>query len=212
MTIAIINYKMGNLRSVLNAFESLGADAKIVDSPDLLSSAKAVVLPGVGAFKEGVDNLKNLNFVKAIEVEVLEKKKPFLGICLGAQMIAKKGFEHGEHEGLGWLDFDVRKIAPKDNSFRIPHMGWNNLEIKNGGGRLFNGIKDPAVVYFVHSYHLVPVRGQEKYITSTAWHGESITASIEKDNIFGVQFHPEKSQNTGLALLKNFIDLAYGKT
>ncbi|MFH1841399.1 MAG: imidazole glycerol phosphate synthase subunit HisH [Candidatus Nealsonbacteria bacterium] len=205
--IAIVNYRMGNLQSVLNAFEAVGAKAVVVDKPELLSDAKAVVLPGVGAFCEGMENLRKLNFIDSLKKEVLEKKKPFLGICLGMQLIAQKSFEGRECEGLGWMDFTVEKITPKDSSLRIPHMGWNDLEIKNNDSLLFKGIKAPAVVYFIHSYHLVPNSGAESYISSVACYGGAVTASVEKDNVFGVQFHPEKSQNTGLILLKNFINL-----
>jgi len=206
--IAIVNYKMGNLQSIANAIKILGAEAEIAEKPEDLEKAEGIIIPGVGAFKDGMENLRKAGFIEALNNEVLEKKKPFLGICLGMQLIAKKSFEYGEHKGLGWVDFNVCRIEPSSPSFRIPHMGWNNLELRGDGGKLFKGIKEPAVVYFVHSYHLTPLsEADENAITSTCYHGAAITASLEKENIFGTQFHPEKSQNTGLTMLKNFIDL-----
>lgn len=206
--IAVVDYKMGNLRSIANAFDSLGEKIVIAESPDILTEADAIIIPGVGAFRDGIKNLKDLGFVSSLEKEVIENKKPFLGICLGLQLIAKRSFENGEYEGLGWVDFDVKRIIPKSENFRIPHMGWNELELANGGGALFQGIAEPAVVYFVHSYCLKPnSKKAESLVTSTCYHGETITASVEKENIFGFQFHPEKSQSTGLTILKNFIGL-----
>lgn len=207
--IAVINYKMGNLQSVINALRELGEDAVLIDSPEKLSKARAIIIPGVGAFGEAMENLKNAGFLGALNEEVLVKKKPFLGICLGMQLIAKESFEDGRHRGLGWIDFTVKRMAPTDKKFRIPHMGWNNLEMVRGDSRLLRGLEKDASVYFVHSYGLQANDNlSEGYVTSVCWHGERIVASIEKDNIFGVQFHPEKSQNSGLLLLKNFINLA----
>ncbi|MCL5666511.1 MAG: imidazole glycerol phosphate synthase subunit HisH [Patescibacteria group bacterium] len=207
--IAIIDYKMGNLRSIANAFGLLGAETVIAQTPEILSKAEAIVIPGVGAFRDGMKNLQELGFTNALQEEVAENKKPFLGVCLGLQLIAKRSFENGEYEGLDWIDFDVKKITPQSGNFRIPHMGWNELEIKGEGGVLLQGIPKPAVVYFVHSYFLQPnSKASEKLVTSTCFHGETITASVEQENIFGCQFHPEKSQNTGLAVLRNFIEFA----
>lgn len=205
--IAVIDYKMGNLRSISNAFNSLGEKVVVTGKPEILADADAIIIPGVGAFRDGMKNLKELGFIDVLRKEVIENKKPFLGICLGMQLIAKTSFENGEYQGLGWIDFDVIKINSKN--VRIPHMGWNNLELINKGGTLFKGVNDPAVVYFVHSYYLKPNSEEARgYLTSTCQHGEKIAASIEKENIFGFQFHPEKSQNTGLTILKNFINLS----
>ena len=208
--IVVINYQMGNLQSVVNGFEALGEKAKVTDNPRDLKTADGIVIPGVGAFGAGMENLKKFGFIPFLNEEVLSKKKPFLGICLGMQLLAKKSFENGEYSGLGWLDFEVKRINPSSDKFRVPHMGWNELSIKNKESRLFRGIVQPAVVYFVHSFHLFPEPFNAQYITSTCFHGQEITASIEKENIFAVQFHPEKSQNTGLALLKNFINIVKG--
>jgi len=205
--IAVVDYKMGNLRSITNAFDLLGEKVVIAKTPEALHKADAIVIPGVGAFRDGIKNLQDLGFVSSLEKEVIRNKKPFLGICLGLQLIAKKSFENGEYKGLGWINFDVKKINPTGGNFRVPHMGWNDLELKNGGGALFKGITKPAVVYFVHSYCLQPSSEEAgEFITSTCYHGGIITASVEKENIFGFQFHPEKSQNTGLTILKNFIE------
>lgn len=206
--IAIIDYQMGNLQSVFNAVSALGQKAVIVEKLEQLAKAEAIILPGVGAFGQGMANLKKLNFIEALEYNIQKAKKPFLGICLGMQVLAKKSYELGCHQGLGWLDFEVKKISPRDKSLRVPHMGWNDLTNIKQESRLFHNIRQPAVVYFVHSFNLEPLNQPARdSITSQAWHGQDITASLEKGNIFGAQFHPEKSQNTGLALLKNFISL-----
>lgn len=205
--IAVIDYKMGNLRSILNALSLLGADVAIAETPAILSQAEAIVIPGVGAFRDGIKNLKEFGFADALEKEVILRKKPFLGICLGMQLIAKRSFENGEYAGLGWIDFDVRKITPQNEHLRIPHMGWNELDVIGSGGVLLKDIPKPAVAYFVHSYFLKPnSETAQGLVTATCSHGETLTASIEKENIFGFQFHPEKSQHAGLAMLKNFID------
>lgn len=210
--IAVIDYKMGNLRSISNAFGLLGEKVVIAEKPGVLADADAIIIPGVGAFRDGIKNLRELGFVASLEKEVIGNKKPFLGVCLGMQIIAKRSFENGEYEGLGWVDFDVKRIIPQGGNFRIPHMGWNELELIDEGGTLFKGISKSAVVYFVHSYCLKPNNEEsKKFVTSTCYHGETIIASIEKENIFGFQFHPEKSQNTGLAILKNFIELTKNK-
>lgn len=204
--IAIVDYNMGNLQSVLNAFRLLGSEVVATQKKEDFQKAKAIVLPGVGAFKDGMQNLEKLGFVPLLEEEVLHKKKPFLGICLGMQLLATTGTEYGNYPGLGWVKGITDRLKPENNSYKVPHMGWNNLEIKKHNG-LFKDIEQNAVYYFVHSYSLQPVAEEQDIITTTCFHGQEIVASVEKDNIFGVQFHPEKSQGAGLKLLENFVSL-----
>ncbi len=203
--IAVINYQMGNLRSIGNAFEALGEQVVITDDPNVVAKADGIVIPGVGAFRDGMANLKRANLVDALTEQVMVKKKPFFGVCLGMQLIARTSFEHGEYQGLGFLPATVRKLEPPDTSFRIPHMGWNDMKRTQRESLLFKDIAEPAVAYFVHSYALVPDPGAEEMVTSTSFHGQDFVATVEHGNIWGAQFHPEKSQTTGLALLKNFI-------
>lgn len=204
--IAIVDYNMGNLQSVLNVFRLLGQEAVLTQKKKDLQNAKAIILPGVGAFGDGMRNLKALSVLPVLEEEVLQKKKPFLGICLGMQLLAATGKEYGDHRGLGWIQGVTDLIQPENDSYKIPHMGWNNVEVKKAG-RLFKDIEQDATYYFVHSYSLEPDASEEAAITSTCFHGQEIVASVEKGNIFGVQFHPEKSQGAGLKLLENFVSL-----
>jgi glutamine amidotransferase len=204
--IAIIDYEAGNLKSVYNAFEAVGCKPSITSQPNDLKKASAVVLPGVGAFGEAVETLRRKKITDVLNEEILVKKKPYLGICLGMQFLASESEENGNHKGFGWLKGRVRRIQPNDQNFRIPHIGWNNVEVikKNP---LFEELEEDPVFYFVHSYYLEPTDDTVNDISSTCWHGTKITASVQKENIFGVQFHPEKSQQAGLRLLANFVKL-----
>jgi glutamine amidotransferase len=202
--LAIIDYGAGNLRSVVNAFRSLGVSCRVTSAPGDLCDVPGIVLPGVGAFGDCIGALGKGGMTEALTDAVLGNKKPFLGICLGLQILAQEGLEHGRHQGLGWLNGRVEKISPQGDRFRIPHMGWNNLKIHRSSG-LFDGMKADPAFYFVHSYHFVPDASSAGCVTSTAWHGQDVTASISQGNIHGVQFHPEKSQDTGLKLLENFV-------
>lgn len=204
--IAIVDYNMGNLQSVLNAFRLLGEEVVATKKKEDLQKAKAIILPGVGAFKDGMQSLEKLGLVDILQEEVLRKKKPFLGICLGMQLLALKGTEYGDYKGLGWVKGVCDIIRPDDDSYKIPHMGWNNIQIKKQEG-LFENIGEDPVCYFVHSYSLQPDASEQNIVTSTCFHGQVIVASIEKENIFGVQFHAEKSQGAGLKLLENFVSL-----
>lgn len=206
--ITIIDYGAGNLRSVVNAFEAIGQSPTVTNNPADLNESSAIVLPGVGAFGDGMSIIHKMNLVEALNEQVLAKQKPFLGICLGMEFLARESYELGNHAGLGWVDGIVERIAPNDDAtYRIPHIGWNNLEIVRPS-TLFEGLEDSPTFYFLHSYHLVVADSCAEAIKSTCWHGTTITASIEKDNIFAVQFHPEKSQRAGLKLLENFARLA----
>jgi glutamine amidotransferase len=206
LAIAVVDYGMGNLQSVLNAFEVLGHDAVLVEEASELVQASAIVVPGVGAFRDGMANIQERGFVEVLERKVLEEGTPFLGVCLGLQILAGESEEHGTHRGLGWLQGSVRRVDPADPEYSVPHMGWNEVSTANADEVLFADIEDGVSFYFVHSYHLKPTPGSEELVTTTAWHGESITASVRKNHIFGVQFHPEKSQAAGLKLYENFVD------
>lgn len=200
--VVIIDYGMGNLFSVKNAFDAIGAESVISNDSKDLKKADKIILPGVGAFPDGMKNLKKRGFIEVLKKEVLEKEKPFLGICLGMQLLATDGEEHKLTKGLGWIPGHVRKFNVQNN-LRIPHMGWNDVFIKKENP-LFESVKDP-VFYFVHSYHIVPK--DSRVVIATCNYGEEFVAAIQKGNIFGVQFHPEKSQKCGLELLKNFLAL-----
>jgi len=199
--IAIVDYGLGNLRSVSGALERLGVDHVITNQPEQLTSAEKLILPGVGAFGDGMKNLHSRGLVNVLNRLVLEDCKPILGICLGFQLMAKESTEFGHHEGLGWVDACVEKLET-NGGLRLPHVGWNDLfQIK--GCRLFEGIPRSALFYYVHSYH-VRCR-DEAIVTGECEYGVRFTAAVRQDNIFGTQFHPEKSQQWGLKLLANFL-------
>jgi len=204
--IAIVDYGASNLRSVVNAFAVIGEKTFVTNDPVELANASAIVLPGVGAFGEGINALRRLGMVQAINEQVLSNKKPFLGICLGLQFLAHESTEHGTHQGFGWIHGVVRKIHPQQPGYRIPHMGWNSVHLQCPCP-LFNELPDDPEFYFAHSYCLEVAQSDSAVVTSTCWHGESLTASIRKGHICAVQFHPEKSQNAGLMLLHNFTEL-----
>ena len=202
--LAIIDYDMGNVKSIQNAFNLLGEESKITDDHKQISESEAIILPGVGAFADGMKNLKRKNLISVLETEVLEKKKPYLGICLGLELLCKKSFEGGENNGLSWIDATVRRILPNDRSLKVPHVGWNDTEVLRTDG-LLSSIEVPTF-YFNHSYFVDVSPNSNSIITSTCSYGDTqITSSIEINNISAVQFHPEKSQSAGLHLLKNFI-------
>lgn len=195
---------MGNVRSISNAFSLLGEETLVTDDPNKLSDAEAIILPGVGAFADGIENLRRKDLMKVLEKEVIEKKKPYLGICLGLEFLAKKSLEGGDHEGFGWINGIVTRIHPDDPRLKVPHMGWNDTTVLEKNG-LLNEIENP-VFYYLHSYYLKVDDSEKNVITSICdYGGIQITASLQKDNIYAVQFHPEKSQSAGIMLLKNFL-------
>jgi len=203
--LSIVDYGMGNIRSVMNAFELLGEKLEITDDPKKLSQSEAIILPGVGAFSDGMMNLKKKGLIEVLQKEIIEKEKPYLGICLGLEFLATKSFEGGEHEGLGWIDGEVIKINPSETSLKVPHMGWEDTQILKKDG-LFKEIENPTF-YYLHSYFFKINDKEKEVITSICdYGGVPITATIQKNNIYAVQFHPEKSQTTGIKLLKNFLD------
>ena len=204
--IALIDYDAGNTRSVEKALNFLGEESLLTRDREALLQADKVILPGVGNFGEAMENLNRYGLISVIH-EIVEKKTPFLGICLGLQLLFEESQEAPGIPGLGILKGKILKI-PAGEGLKIPHMGWNSLELKNQG-RLFAGIPEGAYVYFVHSYYL---RAQEREIVkASARYGVEIDASVEKDNVFACQFHPEKSSGIGLAILKNFVDLGKGE-
>ncbi len=206
MRVAIIDYGSGNLRSVAKAFEHVaGTNVAVTASASDLASASHIVLPGVGAYADCMNGLKSVpGMLDALEEQVREKQKNFLGICVGMQMLFEQGHEHGTHQGLGWLKGEVTMLTPQDPTLKIPHMGWNELEIQ-ASHPLLSGINQGAHAYFVHSYHAVCKNPSD--ILATVAYGQNVTAMVGQGHIMGTQFHPEKSQETGLRLLKNFISL-----
>ena len=205
--IAIIDYGMGNLHSVQKGFEKVGADAVIITDPTEVANADKLVLPGVGAFRDAIATLKDKGFVDPVK-QFVDSGKPFLGICLGLQMLFETSYEDGKYEGLGIVPGEVIKFdfagRPDENELKIPHMGWNRLKIKPGNP-LFDGLPEEAYVYFVHSYYVVPT--DSDVIATTTDHGIEFCSSIKRGNLFATQFHPEKSQAVGLKILENFSQL-----
>ena len=204
METAIIDYGMGNLLSVQRAFEKCGSDAVIIDNPLELRDAERIVLPGVGAFPDAMDNLRKNGWIEELNRAVLEKETPILGICLGMQLLADKGYEVRECDGLGYIPGEIIRFTQPQEKERIPHVGWNEI-LKREDSPLFDGIADGTNYYFVHSYHF-RVANEENIATVTPYCGEFVS-SVIKDNIVGTQFHPEKSQKAGFKLIKNFLSM-----
>lgn len=203
--IAIIDYDAGNIRSVEKAFVSLGQEVTVTRDAGVLRSADKVVLPGVGNFGDCMQNLEKFGLVPVIR-EIASSGKPFLGICVGLQLLFDESEESPGVKGLGILKGRILRIPDGENR-KSPHMGWNSIHLvrQNGTGRLFRGIPEQSYVYFVHSYYLKAA--DESIVTATTEYGVTIHASVEKGNVFATQFHPEKSSDTGLAILRNFAGL-----
>ena len=202
--IAIIDYGMANLRSVQKAFEHAGHRADIISAPEQVDRAEKIVLPGVGAFRDAVATLREKELAAPI-VRHIEKGKPFLGICLGLQMLFDVGYEDGEHRGLGVFRGSCVRFDVDDTmGLKVPHMGWNQLSTKKPSP-ILRGIPADASVYFVHSFHVVPA--DESIIATTTDYGRPFVSSIWRDNVMATQFHPEKSQRVGLQILSNFAGL-----
>lgn len=199
---AIIDYDAGNIRSVEKALQALGENAVVTRDRDTILKADRVILPGVGAFGDAMEKLHGFGLVDVIK-EVIANKTPFLGICLGLQLMFESSDESNTAEGLGILKGEILRI-PDTPGLKIPHIGWNSLSYPNKG-RLFKGIPENSYVYFVHSYYLKAA--EENIVTAVAEYGTVIHASVEKDNIFACQFHPEKSSEVGLTILNNFIGI-----
>lgn len=200
--IAIIDYDAGNIKSVEKALVLLGQDVVITRDRDTILAADKVILPGVGAFGDAMGKIRQYGLESVIH-EVVEKKTPFLGICLGLQLLFERSDETPGVKGLGILKGEILRI-PDCPGLKIPHMGWNSLEFQNEG-RLFKGLPEQPYVYFVHSYYLKAE--DEAIVTATTEYSTHIHASVEKDNVFACQFHPEKSSDVGLKILRNFVEL-----
>ncbi|MXO87566.1 imidazole glycerol phosphate synthase subunit HisH [Alteraurantiacibacter aestuarii] len=202
--IALIDYGAGNLHSVHNALKAAGAGhIAVTADPDIVRGARRIVLPGVGAFSACRNGLWSIpGMVEALEERVIRGGVPFLGICVGMQLLATRGLEHGETPGLGWIPGDVKRIERTDPRIKVPHMGWNDVALTAHKGAA--DLIEEGEAYFLHSYHFVPDDGH--HVAAMTDHGGGIVAAVARDNLLGVQFHPEKSQAYGLALLARFLE------
>ncbi|MDY7096968.1 MAG: imidazole glycerol phosphate synthase subunit HisH [Pseudomonadota bacterium] len=201
--IALIDYGAGNLHSVHNALKAVGANVAVTADANVVRAADRIVLPGVGAFKACADGLNAVpGMVEAMTERVHVGGAPFLGICVGMQLLADRGLEYGEHPGLGWIAGEVRRIEPSDPAIKVPHMGWNDVALlPHARG---HPVVEAGEAYFLHSYHFAAGRPED--IAAMTDHGEGLVAAVAKDNVLGVQFHPEKSQAFGLELLTRFLE------
>ena len=202
--IAIVDYGVGNLFSLVSSFKSIGVDAILTSDKNVIQSADKIILPGVGAFGDASDKLFSSGLAEIVKSEA-KKGKPVLGICLGMQLLLEKSFEYGEHKGLGLIKGEIRPI--KDvipNTLKIPHIGWNALKFKGEKSPIFKYLKDGDFVYFVHSYYGANC---DESVIATAEYGAEITAAVQSGNVYGCQFHPEKSGDVGLKILKAFCEL-----
>ena len=208
MNITIVDYNSGNISSVINSFQEVARDKVNIEVTSDLNKIKTsdkVVLPGQGSFKSCVEALKNINgLVDTLNEFVINDKKPLLGICVGLQMFADIGYEEIETRGLGWIPGKVSKIDNQNGKFKLPHIGWNEINIIKDS-KIFKNIKNNSHMYFVHSYEFVPE--DKSIISATTDYSSNIVCSVEKENIFGTQFHPEKSDKIGLKIIENFLKL-----
>lgn len=201
--IAVIDYGVGNLFSLKSSLAAIGAKALVTSDPELIKSADRIILPGVGAFEDAAEKLSSAGLAELVISEA-KKGKPILGICLGMQLLFEKSYEYGEHKGLGLIKGAVRPLEGAiSESLKIPHMGWNALKIKDKACPLFKYINDGDFVYFVHSYYATEC---DEAVTATADYGVLVTAAVARGNVFGCQFHPEKSGETGLNILRAFCE------
>ena len=208
MNVTIVDYNSGNISSVINSFKEVAKDKvniEVTSDLNKIKSSDKVVLPGQGSFKSCVEALNNINgLVDTLNDFVLINKKPLLGICVGLQMFADVGYEETETKGLGWIPGKVSKIDNQNGKYKLPHIGWNQINILKDS-KIFKGIENKSHMYFVHSYEFVP--NDKSTVSATTDYSSKIVSSIEKENVFGTQFHPEKSDKVGLILIKNFLEL-----
>jgi imidazole glycerol-phosphate synthase subunit HisH len=208
MNVTIVDYQSGNISSVINSFTEVAkgkVNLEVTADLNKIKSSDKIVLPGQGSFKSCVDSLNSINgLVEALNEFAIIKKKPLLGICVGLQMFANVGFEEIETKGLGWISGKVSKIDNQSGKFKLPHIGWNEIEIVKQS-KIFKDIENKSHMYFVHSYEFIPE--DKSVISATTDYSSKIVCSVERDNLFGTQFHPEKSDKTGLKIIKNFINL-----
>lgn len=202
MSIVIVDYQMGNLRSVQKGLEFVGHEATVSSDPEVIAKAQKLILPGVGAFKDAMRELSARSLPEVLK-EAIQAGKPFLGICLGLQLLFETGYENGEHQGLGVLEGTVERFP--DRGLKVPHMGWNQVELRQPECPLLENVPETAHFYFVHSYFVKPARPEVVLLDSH--YGDSFCAAIRRDNLFATQFHPEKSQSDGLKILENFANL-----
>ena len=208
MKVTIVDYKSGNISSVINSFKEVAKEKvniEVTSDPNKIKSSDKVVLPGQGSFKSCVEALKNIDGLSdTLNEFTIINKKPLLGICVGLQMFADIGYEETETKGLGWISGKVSKIDNQDGKFKLPHIGWNEINIIKDS-KIFKDIENNSHMYFVHSYEFVP--NDKKVISATTDYSTKVVSSVEKENIFGTQFHPEKSDKFGLKIIDNFISL-----
>ena len=208
MNVTIVDYNSGNISSVINSFKEVAknkVNIEVTSDLNKIKSSDKVVLPGQGSFKSCVDALNKINgLTDSLNEFAINNKKPLLGICVGLQMFADIGYEETETKGLGWISGKVSKIDNQGGKFKLPHIGWNQINIIKDS-KIFQNIENNSHMYFVHSYEFVP--NEKDVISSTTDYSSSIVCSVEKENIFGTQFHPEKSDKTGLKIINNFISL-----
>ena len=208
MNVTIVDYNSGNISSVINSFKEVAKDKvniEVTSDLNKIKSSDKVVLPGQGSFKSCVDALNNIkDLVYVLDDFAINRKKPLLGICVGLQMFADVGYEETETKGLGWISGKVTKINNQNGKYKLPHIGWNQINILKES-KIFKDIKDKSHMYFVHSYEFMPV--DKKFITATTDYSFNHVCAVEKENIFGTQFHPEKSDKIGLKIIDNFINL-----
>ena len=208
MKVTIVDYNSGNISSVINSFKEVAKEKvniEVTSDPNKIKSSDKVVLPGQGSFKSCVEALNNIDGLSdSLNEFTMTNKKPLLGICVGLQMFADIGYEETETKGLGWISGKVSKIDNQNGKYKLPHIGWNQINIVRDS-KIFRDIENNSHMYFVHSYEFVP--NDKKVISATTDYSSNIVCSIEKENIFGTQFHPEKSQSNGLILLKNFFEI-----
>ena len=208
MNVTIVDYQSGNISSVINSFKEVSkskVNLEVTSDLNKIKSSDKLILPGQGSFKSCIDNLNKINgLIDALKEFAMKDKKPLLGICVGLQMFGDVGYEELETKGLGWVSGKVTKINNQNNKFKLPHIGWNEVEIIKEG-KIFKDIKNNSHMYFVHSYEFIPE--DKSVISATTNYSSKIVCSIEKDNLFGTQFHPEKSDKNGLKVIENFINL-----
>ena len=208
MNVTIVDYNSGNISSVINSFKEVAKEKvniEVTSDLDKIKSSDKIVLPGQGSFKSCVDALNNISgLVETLNDFVMTNKKPLLGICVGLQMFADVGYEETETKGLGWIPGKVSKIDNQNRKYKLPHIGWNQIKILKNS-KIFKDIENNSHMYFVHSYELVP--DDKSVVSATTDYSTDIVCSVEKENIFGTQFHPEKSDKIGLKIIDNFINL-----
>jgi len=208
MNVTIVDYNSGNISSVINSFKEVAKDKvniEVTSDLNKIKSSDKVVLPGQGSFKSCVDALNGINgLVDTLNEFAINNKKPLLGICVGLQMFADIGYEEIETKGLGWIPGEVSKIDNQNGKYKLPHIGWNQIKIINDS-EIFKGVHENSHMYFVHSYEFIP--NDKSVITATTDYSSNIVCSVKKENIFGTQFHPEKSNKIGLKIIDNFINL-----